>query len=209
MKDRFLLLACILFGLYGSLQSQNLDGTCWSGSTCAPATPLVTCFENDTMTTVIEPAFTFLFHYGTVGDSIFWVLDITTSCPDTGFYSYEIVDDMLMFSLIDDDCAPRVEAMLNCYEYELLEVKVGINENEVFPGLILYPNPVESTFTIDKQGHVDIEARLLDDHGRVVLETYLSLDRTIISVDHLSNGLYTLILMNGDQIRSEKIMILK
>ena len=70
----------------------------------------------------------------------------------------------------------------------------GIHE-EKFSQIKLYPNPVQSTITIDFSQHINsksFDARIYDVNGNMVMRKTLAKNQNKINVTHLQNGIYFL-----------------
>lgn len=72
---------------------------------------------------------------------------------------------------------------------------------------LLYPNPVKDNVFIDGLNpDKDIRIIIYDIMGRCVHNNYYSSTRVKITVNHLENGLYTVLLINGNQVSAQKII---
>ncbi|WP_452232115.1 BspA family leucine-rich repeat surface protein [Lacinutrix sp. MEBiC02595] len=78
-----------------------------------------------------------------------------------------------------------------------------INE-EIFPGVSVYPNPVKSNVTITLQD--DASYILNDMHGKVVEKGELFLGINTLNLEHISNGFYILKLKTDNHSTIKKII---
>ena len=83
----------------------------------------------------------------------------------------------------------------------LIFQKIQINK-----GIIVYPNPAKESITILSEEQHNIEFHLLDVQGRNVLTGILKEKETVVAIDSLVNGTYTLVFQNPD---IEEIRIIK
>jgi uncharacterized delta-60 repeat protein len=74
-----------------------------------------------------------------------------------------------------------------------------------------YPNPVTNILYVDLAGSniSNIEARLYDLDGRLVIKQSLNQASNKISVEKLQSGLYPLVINNGDKRITVKVMVIR
>lgn len=80
--------------------------------------------------------------------------------------------------------------------------------NEVF--MEVYPNPSNANFTVVKPNQTSTSCQVIDLMGRVVFAADLTEERTQVSIDNASKGIYLLKLINTDNgavIGSRKLLI--
>jgi hypothetical protein len=88
-----------------------------------------------------------------------------------------------------------------------LDTTVGINEldNVKFE---VYPNPAKESVVIDTEFREQTIVRLFDITGREVLTTALTADKTTLDVSGFAAGVYTAVLLEGDDaVGRRKIII--
>ena len=72
----------------------------------------------------------------------------------------------------------------------------------------VYPNPFNSSIYIVHSYHGNLNAQIIDVSGRVIYEIIISGSSTVLSLEHLSFGLYHLIL-SDDKTFNKRINIIK
>jgi hypothetical protein len=92
---------------------------------------------------------------------------------------------------------------------------IGVNEYFKEAGLSIFPNPAQDLFSVQVNSSEDaqVELYLYDLLGQVILSRELNFtagfNQSNILLDDVSNGIYLLKLMKGDQIYTHKIVISK
>jgi hypothetical protein len=100
----------------------------------------------------------------------------------------------------DYDCATHIGN-----EIEVDNLIVGINESSA-SALNIYPNPATSVFTMDGLT-AGSTITLMDAMGRNVISTSVSASRIEVSVAGLSTGIYMVQVMDGNNIRTGRLMV--
>lgn len=83
----------------------------------------------------------------------------------------------------------------------------GIEEFIDIAGINIYPVPIHGSFFIDMQDKVNAIVSIVDITGKKVKEFSISNVHNEINVDELTNGIYNLIITNGENLMSKKIII--
>ena len=197
-------LTCFVF-MEQVVDINELDGTCWDMPSCDGTLLFETCFLNDTMTSTYEEL-TFYSSYGI--DSLtgnFWIYDITGNCgQDTGWYSFEIMDGIMLFTSIDDPCEAR-ETNMSCAI--LYEQVVGIDESDVLSEISIYPNPTQGQLTIELDGLSDVSINVYSMDGKRIYHDEKINSSTYQFYLEGGPGIYILELNYNNELQHHKLIL--
>ena len=169
---------------------------------------LVVFFQNDTVffinsnTGEVNPVATYQ-----DSSNFFSIVDLPgpNSCSNVGLYSYQILNDTLIFSVINDTCGgtgtdSRLSHFVNSTWTSL---NTGV-QNEYQPlNLKTFPNPTQDYITISVNNYSgNIHTEVFDLIGNKLQTT----NETIISLRDYSNGIYLLNVAYGDRVKEVKVM---
>lgn len=94
------------------------------------------------------------------------------------------------------DVASTMIYVMDCTGIELYQQQL----------ISIYPNPVQDVITIDAKGHVLDQIRLTDATGRTVMVTGTTSGRVQFDLGSYASGVYFLIVENGNQQESYKVI---
>jgi hypothetical protein len=85
---------------------------------------------------------------------------------------------------------------------------VGIKEPlKKFADFLIYPNPVESTFTLQNKSPYDnFQCSLQNFLGQIIMTINLNGETNKIDISHVERGIYQLVIKTGDKISTIKIL---
>ena len=204
-------LASLLFVLFAmNSQAQQLANTIWEVYSFVGQTDPVYFSFTDTQVHAGETPDD-MFHisnYGEEGDN-FWIHDVSfdggCNPADTGFYTFEIVDDSLHFYLIYDSCEVRSWTLEDEF---FVASPLGIEDEEYFAEVLVYPNPVRGSLFIDLGDQFDVDIELLDPSGRLVFSDSIQQGRYSLNTEQFSEGSYYLQLRKDQEVEVRKVMLL-
>jgi hypothetical protein len=89
-------------------------------------------------------------------------------------------------------------------------VFLNIKNPEILASFNIYPNPTNSIVNVEvkafNQENVDVQ--LFDMMGRKIQEQFSVVDRTSFNVNHLSEGIYFInVVQNGVSIATSKVIV--
>jgi ELWxxDGT repeat protein len=90
-----------------------------------------------------------------------------------------------------------------CYYVEV----VGIDEEELGDWINLYPNPAQDMITIAHELEGDFDLQIIDNTGKLIMNTKTAGSNTQIGVGDLARGIYFVILTNDQGTFTEKLLI--
>jgi hypothetical protein len=92
-------------------------------------------------------------------------------------------------------------ALTQGFHQTLLEITAVEEQEDFGSSVLIYPNPVMTSFTIDIQhsGTSPVYMQLFDLNGRMVMAQQMSAPKEIYDVSELASGVYILKLREGEQ----------
>jgi type IX secretion system substrate protein len=189
-----LLLLCLLAPFWFNGISQNLTNTTWEVRDSTNSLNGYYRFEIDTIHWSNDNITYSPISLYQTNTNIFKIVEyIGLACPfDTGYYNYNILNDTLDFTLINDTCISR-GYVFDTFNWVRLPTNISSFESEPF--LWCYPNPFDQFIYLKlKEFLVGTPFTIYDNHGKVaVTGTVVKVDN-IINVQQLSPGIYFLTL---------------
>lgn len=115
--------------------------------------------------------------------------DPEDDCSTPGVYTFEIVGDTLVFTLVSDACADRIFIFT---EFDwILEISTAIGTNEP-ASISIHPNPSTGPIAIEREGTGNAQVRVYTITGELVHESRLSGSRTQIDLSALPKAIHVL-----------------
>jgi hypothetical protein len=84
----------------------------------------------------------------------------------------------------------------------------GVGEQASSIELSIFPNPASDQISILFSGYTAGEIRLTDISGQVLLNQILEGDEVTLKTDHLSNGMYFVLIKTKDQVISKRVLVI-
>lgn len=134
------------------------------------------------------------------------IFDLFGKCfPNTGKYTFYIKNDTLKFTLLDDPCVLRKDALVNDYWVRSMlptDIKEFGNELDID----FFPNPSNGVLTIPSNGEKKLV--LMNFKGQTIKE--ITTSSTTILLDDLNDGHYFVkVFIDGTHKLSKKIIVIK
>jgi hypothetical protein len=187
MKKLITLLSFILLmGSSSRILSQSLANTAWSVYDDFDNFFTHFHFDGDTLSYSSDSViFTPVSTYQENGNT-FTIVDVLPStCPgDTGYYTFYIQNDTLIFTLISDSCPTRPQAFT---DYNWVRFPTGIKTINVQLDGRVFPNPFSEKLMIESNEASEII--LYDFVSRKLLQQKFTGDATL-NTEHLGKGIY-------------------
>ena len=194
-----------MFPIY--VLGQSLQYTKWDVQT-SQSNNLNVFFKNDTMRWKMAGIINFV-PVATYQDSsnFFSIVDLPgpNSCSNIGLYNYQILNDTLIFSVINDTCGgtgldSRISYFVNSTWTSL---NTGLEEINIPITLKAFPNPSQDYVTISVNNfNGNIQTEVFDLIGNRLKVT----KETTISLRDYSKGIYILKVSYGDRIEEVKVI---
>ena len=127
--------------------------------------------------------------YQTNGN-IFKIVDVISGpcASDTGVYSFNISNDTLNFTVINDPCGSRT-SVLDVFTW--VRLSTGITQADEEKELKIFPNPTTDFIQIElKNQHVGLRYTINDLRGRIVDSGQINQTTERIDLSSLQHGLY-------------------
>lgn len=167
----------MIMALCVSAFSQSLQNTTWY--VYNPSNVLTYYFHFGRDTSFISTNFITYYPLSIFSENgnVFTIHDITGSamaCPatDTGYYTFTIRHDTLLFTLVSDPCTPRT-AVLTTYHW--VQNTTGIETQNTTQAIQVFPNPsADGIFTlqITENGFEKFSVNSVE--GKLLFETIIS-----------------------------------
>ena len=197
---KLLLIPVLLFVL--TANAQQLANTTWDVYNSLGANIAKPTFGLDSIY-VSGSAFV---EYNENSLSNFWSSDNPFgSCSgDTGYYSFAILNDTLIFTTVNDLCLIREDFFAQGNVWT--RVLAGIDNKSFHSELKLYPNPAASSITIDGI-RKSYNLSILDALGRLVYyEKNVLISSKTLNINYFNSGLYFLQLEVDGQVITKKLV---
>ena len=167
----------------------------------------VILFQNDTVfinenSVIFTPRATYQ-----DSSNFFSILDLPgpNSCSNVGLYNYQILNDTLIFSVINDTCGGTgTDSRLSFFVNSIwTSINTGLQDEYQPLNLKTFPNPTQDYITISVNNYSgNIYTEVFDLIGNKLQTT----NETIISLRDCSKGIYILKVAYGDRVKEIRVM---
>ena len=186
---------------------QSLQFTKWDVQSLQ-ANNLSVLFQNDTMRWEMAGIIGFA-PVATYQDSLnfFSIVDLPgpNSCSNVGLYNYQILNDTLIFSVINDTCGGiGVDSRLSYFVNSTwTSLNTGLQDKNLPITLKAFPNPSQDYITILVNNfNGNIQKEVYDLIGNRLQTT----NETTISLSDYARGIYILKVAYGDRVEEVKVI---
>jgi hypothetical protein len=202
-----ILFTSLLIAASTTLHSQTLFSNAWGLYDDQQTYLGSISFFNDTMF-FEEPGIPGSIPYATFDLSIsgntIIVEDILGTCPDPGMYHYDIVQDTLHFTVVDDDCLARVQ---NYTGLHWVAITMSMEEADHAATLHIFPNPAEGIIELRRDTPETMILRVHDLSGRCVHGTQVTGHTVVLDLGHLPKGKYLITGKSGDRNVRQQVVL--
>jgi hypothetical protein len=91
--------------------------------------------------------------------------------------------------------------------YSTTLIRTAVGEIQQSSPFVFYPNPVQYSFTIDLNQHLNHTLTLKDMHAKTILSQTNVSGKTVLNLPILSDGIYILEVTSEKGIQRNKILI--
>ena len=116
--------------------------------------------------------------------------DPEDDCTTPGIYTYEIVGDSLLFTLVSDACADRIFIFTEFTWLSTISTGIGDGSTDVTIGI--HPNPSTGDFRIDHAEAGAADIRIFDLAGNLVHQSKMTAMSASIDLTALPKSIYIL-----------------
>ena len=168
---------------------------------------LVILFQNDTVfineiSNIFSPRATYQ-----DSSNFFSIVDLpgSFSCSNVGLYNYQILNDTLLFSVINDTCGGTgTDSRLSYFVNSIwTSINTGVQDEYQILSLKTFPNPTQDYITISVNNYSgNIQTEVYDLIGNKLQTT----NETTISLRDYSKGIYILKVAYGNRVQEVKVI---
>ncbi len=209
MKKLYTFYVLIALFVSFSLNAQNLQNTSWTMHSHKPngdgvSWPVTFAVDTIHYTTPNGNIIHALYEINSCG--VFSTTDIwPLTCTVIGTYNFIIENDTLDFTTIEDECEPREYNMSTSI---FVRNTLSLPENSSLTNLMMYPNPATDQLILKRTQGDLIDIKILDQTGRLVIETQSNSEKVSIEINGLTPGIYYVLVKDAASSLTKKLMVI-
>ncbi len=201
MKNNLLVIILLIFSQ--TVNAQILQNTIWEVYNSDGTFHSYYKYKSDTLYISSDNVNYSILSTFEINGNNFTIIDFMNPPPcltEIGSYTFELNNDTLDFTLINDDCTSRATRhTTNIWTNQIICTTTDQIEPIENKQITTYPNPVVASFFINIEGSTrESKYNIYNQRGEEVISGRLSNGENRLNLDELPSGIYFLKIMSSD-----------